>query len=78
MAIREALSGTQWDSVGLGATRCHSVALDGSQRGMRTCIAGSPRNSASRHASKYSWRARSRESIAGAPRLRTGACNENE
>ena len=80
--------GNQWHSVGLSSTQQHSAALSSTQRhsealrstqwGMRTCIAGSPRNSASRHASKYSWRARSRESIAGAPRLRNGACNEDE
>ena len=86
VAIREALRGTQghsvwhsvWHSVALRSTQKHSEALRSTQWGMRTCIAGSPRNSASRHASKYSWRARSRESIAGAPRLWNGACNEDE
>jgi hypothetical protein len=73
-----ALRGTQRHSEALRGTQKHSEALSGTQWGMRTCIAGSPRNSASRHASKYSWRARSRESIAGAPRLWNGACNENE
>ena len=88
VAISGNQRGTQWDSAALSSTQQHSAALSSTQRhsealrstqwGMRTCIAGSPRNSASRHASKYSWRARSRESIAGAPRLRNGACNEDE
>jgi hypothetical protein len=73
-----ALRGTQRHSEALRGTQRHSEALRSTQWGMRTCIAGSPRNSASRHASKYSWRARSRESIAGAPRLWNGACNEDE